>query len=116
MLPKQMSFVQVSSVLYEPPHPSKGVNFFNFKTLQGRPGTELPEKTSSKRDQPPVEPSLFPSFFNSDVINEDIKNFQDQLKGEPSPERIHPKFPKNDNSIDFGESVEVGFRLSFDLP
>ena len=95
--------MKVSSVLYEPPIPSKGTNFLNFRTYQDGGSTDQPAKTNSKRDKP-VNPSDaqtgFLSFFNSDVIDDEIKNYREKLKQE------NPiSFSKNDNSIDFGQTV-----------
>ena len=93
----------MSSVQYEPPNPSKGTNFINFRAYQDE-GADQPAKTNSKRDQPvnPIQTG-FPSFFNSDVIDDEIKNYREKLKQENQI-----LFSKNDNSIEFGQTVEVG--------
>jgi len=97
-------FLQVSSVQYEPPNPGKGVNFFNFKPLQDGQ-RDLQDKTGNlKRDQP-VDPNKFPSFFNSDVIDEEIQNFQEKLKIENQESQI--LFRKNENSIDFDQAIKA---------
>jgi hypothetical protein len=106
---------QVSSVLYEPPIPSKGVNFFNFKSLKDNSAKafesseDLPDKSSFKRDQPvyPADPSSFGSFFNSQAIDEEIKDYQEKLKGENGG--------KPENSIEFEQPFEASKLLKSKL-
>jgi len=81
----------------------QGNEFHQLQSVPGR-GADQPAKTNSKRDQPvnPIQTG-FPSFFNSDVIDDEIKNYREKLKQENQI-----LFSKNDNSIEFGQTVEVG--------
>jgi hypothetical protein len=112
-------------MLYEPPNPSKGFNFFNFKPLkEDSDGLNLEnlDKTSIKREnqvnpdktgftpENPINGQIsFPSFFNSQAIDDELKTFQEKLETSEQKENREKQilFKKIENSIDFENPVEV---------
>ena len=75
-----------------------------------------PDKTGFQRENP-VNPSdpingqiSFPSFFNSQAIDDELKTFQEKLQTserKESRENQQLVFKKAENSVDFEHPIEV---------